>query len=58
LITKNGIYPGGLPGSKSKYGTQCKYNDISNTNGASCTGWVITNGNMDYLKRDISSEWN
>lgn len=58
LITKNGIYPAGLPGSKSKYGTQCKYNDISNTNGASCTGWVITNGNMDYLKRDISSEWN
>jgi prepilin-type N-terminal cleavage/methylation domain-containing protein len=38
------------------YGEFCKYNDTSNKNGVVCTGWVITHGNMDYLRRDVSNE--
>ena len=57
MVTKDGIYPSGLPGTINKYGSKCIYNDTTNTNGVSCTAWVITNGNMDYLKRDISLEW-
>ena len=44
-----------LPGSpSSKF--PCKYRDTNNTNGILCTKWVIVNGNMDYLRRDISGE--
>lgn len=56
-ITKWGVVPSGGPDYKSFYGSSCKYSDQSNTNGASCTAWVITNGNMDYLRRDISNDW-
>lgn len=56
-ISKTGVIPTGLPNSIGGYNQKCKYNDTSSTNGAICTGWVITNGNMDYLRRDISSEW-
>ena len=36
----------------------CKYNDKSQYNGTKCTKWVLKKGNMDYRRRDISSEWN
>lgn len=56
IITKDGIYPAGLKGYKDMYGVICQYNNTSNTNGAVCSGWVITHENMDYLRRDISNE--
>ena len=36
------------------YGEFCKYNNSSRYNGAMCTGWVINNGNLDYLRRDVT----
>ncbi len=57
VITKGGIVPAGRVDYKSVYGSSCKFKDTSNKNGTACTAWVIANGNMDYRRRDISSEW-
>lgn len=57
LITKNGIFPAGGQNFKSYYGGICEYNNSSNRNGLACADWVIREGNMDYLRRDISNEW-
>ena len=57
LISKDGIL---LPGEKdynSAYGSICKYKGTSSRNGLVCTYWVITKGNMDYRRRDISNEY-
>ena len=36
----------------------CSYEtDPTCQNGLGCTHWVLTKGNMDYLRRDVSSEW-
>ncbi|MBO6087310.1 type II secretion system protein [bacterium] len=40
----------------SKYGEYCQYNDPSQYNGIMCTGWIIKNGNMDYLRHDVSNK--
>lgn len=56
-ITKWGVIPAGGFDYKAPFGHKCVYNDKSNVNGLACTAWVIANGNMDYLRRDISSEW-
>lgn len=31
-------------------------NNVKNS-GETCAVWVIKHGNMDYLHRDVSSEW-
>ena len=36
----------------------CKYNSTDKNNGLSCGLWIVNKGNMDYLRRDISAEWN
>ena len=56
MITKDGIYPAGLKGYRNPYGLICQYNNTNNTNGPTCSGWVIMHENMDYLRRDISNE--
>ena len=56
------IYNTGIKGtytpksSAGGYGEYCQYNDPSRYNGVMCTGWIINNGNMDYLRRDVSGE--
>lgn len=35
---------------------KCAYKDTSNLNGVACTKWVLTKGNLDYLRRDVSTE--
>ena len=35
----------------------CKYKGVNSENGTGCLNWIIKKGNMDYLRRDISSEW-
>ena len=45
-----------LKTNAGKFGEYCKYNDPSVYNGVMCTGWIINNGNMDYLRRDVSGE--
>ena len=54
-----GLIPnsGGITKPKNCTSWCCTYNNTSDTNGVTCTGWVITKGNMDYLRRDISNEW-
>jgi len=46
VITKNGIIPAGNSGPS--FQAHC----LSKTNLSRCTGWIITNGNMDYLHCD------
>ena len=37
----------------------CDYNNKTNaSNGRSCLIWIMHKNNMDYLHRDVSSEWN
>lgn len=36
----------------------CKYKGTNTQNGAACTIWVLRKGNMDYLRRDITEEFN
>lgn len=55
-IQANKIIPSYYKNPAPTYGEFCKYNDKSNKNGTMCTGWVIQRGNMDYLRRDVSSE--
>lgn len=57
VITKYGVIPSGGYNFKNFYGEICKYNDTSTKNGRACSGWVILQGNMDYLRRDISNDW-
>lgn len=58
MITTKGILPmgyAGWDGGSNHY--TCEYNGTSGGNGTGCTAWVLNKGNMDYLRRDISSEW-
>jgi prepilin-type N-terminal cleavage/methylation domain-containing protein len=58
LITPNGIEPLGKRGwNGGTNGYTCKYKGTSSGNGTGCTAWVLEKGNMDYLRRDISKEW-
>lgn len=58
FITKKSILPIGLSGWQGgDNGYTCKYKGTSNGNGTGCTAWVLNKGNMDYLRRDISAEW-
>ena len=41
----------------SDYINQCKYKGTSNLNGLVCIYWLFYKNNMDYLHRDISSEF-
>jgi prepilin-type N-terminal cleavage/methylation domain-containing protein len=55
LLTKNGIeLP---PKEENNFGNRCKYNDKSVKNGSYCSRWVIKKKNLDYLRRDISKEF-
>ncbi|MCM1339004.1 MAG: hypothetical protein NC191_04980, partial [Muribaculaceae bacterium] len=56
-IRINGILPATSATEVNKYGKEiCVYNNSSNLNGATCTKWVLTKGNLDYLRRDVSQE--
>lgn len=64
FIDKNAIVPYGLPNSGLKFERACDRgiavpypNYSSTTNMYGCTGWVLQNENMDYLKCDDLS-WN
>lgn len=52
IITPSGI----IPATPSIDDEICQFRNTSNLNGASCTGWVLQNKNLDYLRRDISHE--
>ena len=53
-VGPSGITPSYTPiDQKGQYGEYCKYNDSSQYNGVMCTGWITSNGNMDYLHRDV-----
>ncbi len=57
-ITKDGIRPMGFQGwDGGVNGYTCKYNGQSSGNGTGCTAWVLNNQNMEYLYRDVSSQW-
>ena len=43
--------------NSSQYGDICKYNDTQETNGETCTAWVLQMGNMDYRRRDVTNDW-
>ena len=47
-ITKYGIIPFGTPDDTKNPFSNCR------TRGNSCTAWVITKGNVDYWKKDVS----
>lgn len=47
-ITKYGIIPSGTQGDTDNPPENCR------THGLACAAWVITKGNMDYLKKDVS----
>ena len=50
IMTKDGsVYPRGWNGSKA--GTAAKLKEKCFTSGTSCAGWVVENGNMDYLQQ-------
>lgn len=49
-ITKYGILPAGMSGDTERpFSTTCRTGE-----GDGCTAWVVTNGNMDYIRRDVS----
>lgn len=54
-LMKNDLFPSSPATTLSQ---TCIYNNKSASNGMACTGWVIRKKNMDYLRRDISSEYN
>ncbi len=56
-IYTNNIFPSYFSSPTPIHGEFCKYNDKSNKNGVVCTGLVISKGNMDYLRRDVSNEF-
>lgn len=47
-ITKYGVLPYGTPNDTAYTLSDCK------TLGHGCAAWVIKNGNMDYLRKDVS----
>lgn len=47
-ISKYGIFPIGLKDSGEALLNDCR------NRGIYCTAWVITKGNMDYLRKDVS----
>lgn len=47
-ITKYGVVPQGIYGDTSQPLSTCR------STGFACTAWVIKNGNMDYLRKDVS----
>jgi len=54
-ITRDGIYPVGTQGdTELPFENYCSrtQNDNYSRNGYGCTGWIIQNGNMDYLHCD------
>lgn len=57
LITSNGVVPMGMKGWAAVNNYTCTYKGTSNGNGTGCTAWVLIKNNMDYLRRDISDEW-
>ena len=58
-ITANGIVPSGIATdiSGNNFEESCIKSD-SRMNGVGCTGWVIYNENMDYLKCPEKLGWN
>ena len=57
-ITPNAILPIGMKGyDGGENGYTCQYKGTGSGNGTGCTAWVLSNQNMDYLRRDISSDW-
>lgn len=60
-FTVKGLYPIGIPGFANAPGNGnryvCYHNKTTAGNGVGCTAWVIQKGNMDYLRRDITKEW-
>ena len=59
VFKKDRLIPSGqgFPKLTHTNGNQCTYNGTHNRNGATCGVHAIYKGNMDYLRRDISSEW-
>ena len=47
-VTKYGILPAGMSGDTERPFSTCR------TAGDGCTAWVVTNGNMDYLRKEVS----
>ena len=47
-LMKNGILPAGLPDDLNRPLSDCR------GQGFGCAAWVITKGNMDYLRKDVS----
>lgn len=57
-ITKDGIKPMGVQGwDGGLNGYTCEFKGQSKGNGTGCTAWVLNNQNMDYLRHDISAQW-
>ncbi len=57
-ITPNAILPIGMKGyDGGTNGYTCQYKGTGRGNGTGCTAWVLSKQNMDYLRRDISSDW-
>ncbi|MBP3924480.1 type II secretion system protein [bacterium] len=56
-ITTKGIIPMGLQGwNGGANGYTCEKSGTSRGNGTGCTAWVLSHGNMDYLRQDISTD--
>lgn len=59
-ITASGIFPYGIPQATAFTGSfsgECA-NKGTRMGGLACTGWVIYNGNMDYLRCPEKLGWN
>ncbi len=54
-FAKDGIYPMGME-QEQNYGKD-KLSSSCFTKGLDCTGWVMTSGNMDYLKCPSQLSW-
>ncbi len=56
-ITQNSVVPLGTKDNTVRsFSEHCNINGNNQYNGYGCTAWVVTNGNMDYLRRD-DLEW-
>ena len=49
-VTPTGIKPRKVIG-------ECVFNGTNQSNGLGCSAWLFYKGNMDYLRRDISTEY-
>lgn len=54
-VTQEGIYPVGAKGSKEDAQFMCNKTSDIKIDSESCTAWVMTKENLDYLRRHI--EW-